>query len=153
MVVLITIIGTVSAEGDNSLSGREIVDQGKGISLSGTLSEKEDEWYLTQGGKEYALHFGNYEVLYPKGMGLKAGLKVDVQGFAVGTDVSVTTLKLAGQEFALRSADGTPLWAGRGQGRNRTIADQDDHDSYWNDRNTRRGSNGNGDRSGNRYSL
>jgi len=102
----------------DSLAGRDIVDQGLKATLSGTLVEENGEWSLRTVGKTYAVHLGNYSILYPKGIGLKDGEQASVSGFLVGEDVSAISLASNGRTYTFREEDGTPLWAGRGNRRN-----------------------------------
>ncbi len=120
LIATVSVMFFLAASVFASPTGREIADMGKSISVSGILSEEDGEWYIAQGAVTYAIHLGNYEIIYPDGLGLKAGSRADVQGFVSETDVTVLSIKVGAKEYVLRSKDGTPLWAGRGQGKNRT---------------------------------
>jgi hypothetical protein len=108
----------VSLWAAESLSGRDIADRGSKVSLSGTLVEENGEWSLKTADRIYAVHLGNYTILYPKGINLKDGDSASVSGFLVGEDLSAIKLTSKGATYAFRQEDGTPLWAGRGNNRN-----------------------------------
>ncbi len=103
-------------------SGRDIGNRGTFKTLTGTLAEKDGEWYLRASEGEYGLHLGNYEVIYPRGIDLKAGTQAEVHGFVLQKDVAPIWIKNQNRTYKFRDADGTPLWSGNGQGRNRNLS-------------------------------
>lgn len=117
LLVAFSAAATVWASG--SLSGRDIVDAGSKVTLSGILAEEDGEWSLKTEDKTYAVHLGNYGVLYPEGLGLKAGEQASVSGFLAGDELSAISLASHGAAFTFRKDDGTPLWAGKGNNRNK----------------------------------
>jgi hypothetical protein len=102
----------------DTLYGRDIVDTGTKVTLSGILFEEAGEWSLKTADKTYAVHLGNYGVIYPKGIGLRAGDQATVRGFLTGLDLSAISLASGGATYEFRAEDGTPLWSGRGNRRN-----------------------------------
>ena len=123
LIILISgIVFSVSAEAAGSLSGRQITEQGEKISTSGSLFEKEGEWYITEEGssKVYAVHIGNEDYSESIGLKLNAGDSAEVKGFSVGSDIAACTIKTGGKEYVLRDENGTPAWRGSGRGKNRS---------------------------------
>ena len=55
-VILTGLVFSLSAESHGSLSGREIVQQGEIINLSGVMSEIDNEWYIDSDNLRYAVH-------------------------------------------------------------------------------------------------
>jgi rubrerythrin len=102
----------------DTLYGRDIVDTGTKVTLSGILFKEAGEWSLKTADKTYAVHLGNYGVIYPKGIGLRAGDQATVRGFLTGLDLSAVSLASGGATYEFRAEDGTPLWSGRGNRRN-----------------------------------
>lgn len=102
-----------------SLSGRDIAERGTLKTLTGLLKEKDREWFLKTPEQEYELHLGNYEAIYPRGIELKEGTTAEVYGFVHGVSVAPVWVKNQNRTYKFRDKDGTPLWAGKGQGRNR----------------------------------
>jgi hypothetical protein len=105
----------------DALYGRDIVESGAKATLSGTLVEEAGEWSLKTADKVYAIHLGNYLVIYPKGIGLKEGDRATVRGFVTGLDVSAISVAAGGAIYEFRGEDGTPLWSGRGNRRNAAV--------------------------------
>jgi hypothetical protein len=101
------------------LAGRDFVRLGKMATVSGVLQEKDGEWYLKADRTVYAMHLGNADYLARTGIQLKASKKATVKGFVYKTDLSVCTINMDNKQFQFRQDDGTPLWAGNGNGRNR----------------------------------
>jgi rubrerythrin len=102
----------------DTLYGRDIVDSGSKVTISGTLVEEAGEWSLKTAEKTYAIHLGNYAVIYPKGLGLREGDQAAVRGFLTGQDISAIEVVSRGSTYEFRTEDGTPLWSGRGNRRN-----------------------------------
>ncbi len=116
VVAVLAILSTATALwAAESLSGRDIVERGAKVSLSGILIDEGGEWSLKVAERIYAVHLGNYQVLYPEGLALADGLRASVSGFLVGEDLSAVSLSVDGADYRFRGEDGTPLWAGRGK--------------------------------------
>jgi hypothetical protein len=120
VVISSSAISVNAAESASELSGKDYVSIGKLDSLSGTLFEKDGEWYLTVEHETYDLHFGNETYRNKIGINLKAGAVVAVTGYVYEKNVSVCTITLGGKEYRFRKDDGTPMWTGQGNGRNTT---------------------------------
>lgn len=105
--------------GADTVQGRDLVEKGKLITLKGVLTERSGEWYLQTSEGLYAVHLGNYPALYPRGLPIKSNEPAEVHGFAVSNNVAVVWVKTQRDTCKFRSPDGTPLWSGEGQGRNR----------------------------------
>lgn len=96
-------------------TGREVAETGALQSLSGTLAEQDGEWYLDAGAGRFLLHLGNESYVEETGLDLRAGASAGVRGFVDGEEVSVVSVTVAGETYALRTDDGRPLWAGGGR--------------------------------------
>jgi hypothetical protein len=118
LMVLAAAAPFISADTSNSLSGREIVELGKTVKISGILSEKENEWYINSGSTEYAVHLGNEDYGDSINLNLSEGDKAEINGFIHGSDIAVCTIRTAGKEYQLRDKAGTPGWAGKGRRKN-----------------------------------
>lgn len=113
-ILLVVISVGVFASSNSDLKGRDFVRLGQLGIVSGTLSEEGGEWYLTTADSEYALHLGNYEVIYPKGINLEEGSEAVVRGFVLDSDLSTVTLATSEDKYSFRTVAGVPLWAGQG---------------------------------------
>jgi hypothetical protein len=100
-------------------TGRDVAVTGAPRTLSGTLSSDGVEWYLDAADGHYLLHLGNSAYIAQVGLELAAGEPAVVRGLVDAGEVSVISLEYRGATYALRSEDGTPLWAGRGRGAGR----------------------------------
>ena len=120
-ILLVVVSVGVFASSNSNLKGRDFVRLGQLGILSGTLSEEDGEWYLTTTGSEYALHLGNYQVIYPKGIALNEGSRAVVRGFVLDSDISAVTLATDEKRYSFRTAEGIPLWAGKGEIQNQLI--------------------------------
>lgn len=116
---VLSIAGSSLFASSSALKGSDYVRLGNQGAVSGTLKEADGEWFLATGdAKEYALHLGNYEVMYPEGISLKEGEQASVKGFVYGQDISAITVASAGKTWEFRSNDGRPLWSGDGNRQN-----------------------------------
>lgn len=118
LMVLISAVSFISAENNDSLSGREIVETGKTVKISGILSEKENEWYIKSGSTEYAVHLGNEDYGKSINLNLSEGDSAEIEGFIHGSDIAVCSIKTEGKVYQLRDEDGIPGWAGKGRRNN-----------------------------------
>ncbi|MBI9094763.1 MAG: hypothetical protein JEY71_07765 [Sphaerochaeta sp.] len=127
MVAILLVMVTVGlfAATESDLRGSDFVRLGQLGIVSGTLSEVDGEWYLTTTDTEYALHLGNYEVIYPKGIDLKEGSEAIVRGFVLDSDISAVTVGTHDESYSFRTLEGIPLWAGQGERQNQ-IASQNE---------------------------
>lgn len=116
---MLSIAGSSLFASSSALKGSDYVRLGNQGAVSGTLKEADGEWFLATGdAKEYALHLGNYEVMYPEGISLREGEQASVKGFVYGQDISAITVASAGKTWEFRSNDGRPLWSGDGNRQN-----------------------------------
>lgn len=106
--------GVVDPASDRT--GRDVAVIGALETLSGTLAESSGEWYLETETGRYLLHLGNAAFVERVGLKPEVGARVEVRGFVDGEEVSVVTVALGGRTYALRTEDGSPLWAGGGRG-------------------------------------
>ncbi len=120
MVAILLVVASVGvfASSASDLKGSDLVRSGTLGVVTGTLSEEGGEWYLTSTDREYALHLGNVEVAYPKGINLKEGSKAVVRGFVLESDISVLTVATTEGRYSLRTAEGVPVWNGLGARQN-----------------------------------
>jgi len=96
------------------IRGREIIEKGKPVTLSGVLKEDGEEWCVVSAGKTYNTHFGKEDYRTEKGINLKEGKKVRIEGVGVGNDIAVCVLTMDGKRTRFRKKDGTPMWSGKG---------------------------------------
>jgi hypothetical protein len=120
-ILLITLVFSVVAAAlfAHDITGKDIVDRGSMIAVAGTLRYDGLEWYLDTDDGSYLLHFGNREYLESTGIELEGGVSCEIEGLAEGSDIAVISATIDGNSYAFRDDDGTPLWAGRGQGLSR----------------------------------
>ena len=117
-ILLVMVSVGVFASSNSDLNGSDFVRLGHLGIVSGTLSEEGGEWYLSTGDSEYALHLGNYQVVYPKGITLNEGSEAVVRGFVLDSDISAVTVATAEDKYSFRTAEGIPLWSGQGERQN-----------------------------------
>lgn len=117
MLLVVISVGAFAAS-DSDLDGSDFTRLGNLGIVMGTLSEEGGEWYLTTTDKEYALHLGNYEVVYPKGINLKEGSEAVVRGFVLDSDISALTVATDEGRYSFRSESGLPVWNGQGARQN-----------------------------------
>lgn len=120
MVAILLVVVSVGAfaSSGSDLKGSDFVRLGQLGIVSGTLSQDSGEWYLTDAKSQYALHLGNYEVIYPKGINLKEGSAAVARGFVLGSDISAVTVASSEGKYPLRTSEGIPLWSGQGSRKN-----------------------------------
>ena len=121
-ILLVAVSVGVFASSTSDLKGSDFVRLGQLGIVSGTLSEENGEWYLTTTDSEYALHLGNYEVIYPEGIDLEEGSEAVVRGFVLDSDISAITVATNEDSYSFRSAAGVPLWSGQGERQNQSVA-------------------------------
>ncbi len=117
-ILLVMVSVGVFASSNSDLKGSDFVRLGNLGIVTGALSEEDGEWYLSTDEGEYALHLGNYEVIYPRGIDLKEGSEAVVRGFVLNSDISAVTLATGDQRYSFRTAEGVPLWSGQGERQN-----------------------------------
>ncbi len=105
------------------LTGSDFVQLGELQSLKGELLTQYGEWFLESPDKIYELHLGNHEHREAINIDLQAGKKAEVKGFLYEDDIAVVTMTIDNQDYAFRTEEGTPLWAGSGYGRQRVDDD------------------------------
>ena len=117
MVTLLLVLGASLLFAD-SLTGRDIVEEGSFITIQGVLKSEGTEWYLATEDGTYQLHFGNRNYLSSTGIELEEGVHCTIDGIVSDKDVAVATAAMDGKTYSFRDANGTPLWAGEGNRRN-----------------------------------
>jgi hypothetical protein len=102
------------------LTGTDIAKSGTLGTISGVLKSDGSEWMLeTSAKKLYNVHFGNYTLVYPEGLGLKEGNEATITGFMLNDDIAVSQIKTDGATYTLRDeTTGRPAWAGMGNRKN-----------------------------------
>jgi hypothetical protein len=103
----------------NDMNRREIAENGTMMEFSGTLEEENGEWTIETSTGTYDLHLGPEFFRDEIKLSLKEDSTVRVKGFTVDTDISVTEIIYQGKSYTFRDADGRPMWASRGNNRNR----------------------------------
>ncbi|MGD8400992.1 MAG: hypothetical protein PVH64_08670 [Bacillota bacterium] len=118
-LLLLTVTVTIAVNAaENRLSGKDFVQLGKPGTVSGSLLEKEGEWYLKTPAGAFNLHFGNHDYRAKTGIQLKTDKIAVVKGFIYGKDIAVSAITLDQKNYQFRRDDGNPLWAGNGNNRN-----------------------------------
>ncbi|NLK46978.1 MAG: hypothetical protein GX297_10065 [Treponema sp.] len=85
------------------LTGTDIAKSGTLGTISGVLKSDGSEWMLeTSAKKLYNVHFGNYTLVYPEGLGLKEGNEATITGFMLNDDIAVSQIKTDGATYTLR---------------------------------------------------
>ena len=130
-VIFSATVSVNATESASKLSGRDYVSMGKLGALSGTLFEKDGEWFLRSINSTYELHIGNHTYRDETGINLKADKQVDITGFIYEDNVSVCVINIDNKEYRFRTDDGSPMWAGRGNGRNRENNQNDNDKPSW----------------------
>jgi len=118
ILVLCFLAAAAGVFASEALAGRDYVRLGKLGSVTGTLRQEAGEWYLRTPNLEYAIHLGNYGIVYPEGISLESGSSAEVKGFIYENHVSAVSVTSDGKTWNFRDQDGRPAWAGGGRGRN-----------------------------------
>jgi hypothetical protein len=100
--------------------GRDIVESGRIATISGRLTEQDDELYLVTSQGKIALHLGpawyKDQIQFPA----RARGEATVEGYLDQKDMSPSRVTLGGKSYTFRDKDGQPMWRGdarNGQGR------------------------------------
>jgi hypothetical protein len=117
IVTLLLVLGASLVFAD-SLTGRDIVEEGSFKTLQGVLTSQAAEWYLQTEQNTYQLHFGNRSYLSSTGIELADGAHCTIDGIVSDKDVAVAKATMDGKTYSFRDENGTPLWAGEGNRRN-----------------------------------
>ena len=131
--ILVVAVGICIAVGAfaHDLTGNEVAEKGRLMTLIGILENDGDELYLTaDGGKTYLIHIG--PEWYAEKIGFlsvaeraKTSGAATVRGFVYAEDISPVYIALDGKYFAFRHENRAPMWAGRGNRRNAIGAEND----------------------------
>ncbi|NLM00990.1 MAG: hypothetical protein GX220_06000 [Treponema sp.] len=116
----------------HDVTGSDIVDLGKFQTVSGILKSVDGEWMLeTAGKKVYDIHLGNYETVFPQGLGLQEGKEATVTGYALNDDIAVCQIKTGGSAYTLRDeTTGRPVWAEKGNRKNQKTENNEGRGKY-----------------------
>ena len=117
LITLFFVLGASLVFAD-SLTGRDMVEEGGYMTLQGILKSKRTEWYLTTESVTYQLHFGNRNYLSSTGIELADGVHCTIDGIVSDKDVAVAKATMEGRTYSFRDENGKPLWAGEGSRRN-----------------------------------
>jgi len=89
-------------------------ERGELLTLSGTLDERDGEWYLRTSEGSYQLGFGPSTFRDAAGIALVEGAQAEVRGHMIEEgEISVVTCQTGGELYAFRTEDGVPMWSGR----------------------------------------
>jgi len=89
-------------------------EKGELLTLTGVLSERDDEWYLETDEGVFQLGLGRPDYRESLGITLAPGVQALVRGhLADDQEISVVTCDIEGSRFTFRTEDGVPLWSGR----------------------------------------
>jgi len=113
IITLIMVVGATLLFADVPF-GREILDEGNAITVTGTLKYDTSEWYLKTKDGSYLLHFGNKTWLESTGIVLKDGEECSIKGISTEDDIVVSKATVDGKTYSFRDKDGIPLWAHKG---------------------------------------
>ena len=105
-----------SSEGTNEVKGSTIVAEGLPITVEGALKQDGHEWQLISNNGIHNIHLGPEHYRESQGVELAEGLQAVVTGFSIGEDIAVGSLNISGTTYIFRGEDGSPAWAGGGQG-------------------------------------
>lgn len=105
------------------LSGADFVQLGELSTVSGELVTQYGEWFLQTDSRLYEIHLGNHEHRRAIGVDLEVGREAEVKGFIYEDDIAVVSMIIDNHEYAFRTEEGRPLWAGAGYGRRRDSED------------------------------
>jgi len=114
----------------DELRGKDIIASGKLETFQGSLKYNSPEWYLETENHTYQLHFGNREYLETSGIELRNRERIKIEGVVLGDDVVVYNAIVAGKTYRFRDRNGAPLWAGRGNQKERHECEECDKDSF-----------------------
>ena len=114
---------TTKAE-EKTLSGKDFVKLGKLGTVSGSLLEQADEWYVKVQNVVYVIHMGNHDFRSKTDIPLENGKNAIVTGFIHGKDIAVCTITIDHKKYRFRDDDGAPLWAGNGLNLNQNTQGQ-----------------------------
>jgi hypothetical protein len=105
----------------NILRGRDIVNIGKFVSISGVLGQEGAEWILVSDQAKFNIHLGPVGYRDYQGFSMKVGATAKVTGKIYKNDIAVFVIETGGKAIILRDKNGNPIWAGTrfGGGSNR----------------------------------
>lgn len=99
-------------------TGRDIVESGRIATITGRLTEQDDEPYLITKEGKIALHLGpewyRDEIRFP----VKARGEATVEGYLDKKDMSPARITLDGKTYTFRDKNGQPMWRASASGRN-----------------------------------
>ena len=101
--------------GGGEIKGRDIVDSGKPITVTGKLKAKGEEWAIVCDGKSYDIHFGRKSYREEQGVKLVDGATATIKGVELKGNITCFTLTTNGKTTKFRDKDGHPMWGGRGR--------------------------------------
>jgi len=89
-------------------------ERGEVLTLSGTLDDRNGEWYLRTDNGSYLLGLGPSSYRDAAGISLVEGAAAEVRGQLTDDgEIAVLTCATGGELYAFRTEDGVPMWSGR----------------------------------------
>jgi hypothetical protein len=107
---------TESRVGRSDVQGRssQVFDTQSVEEISGVLSYHEPDWHLETSKGSVLLGLGNRAFLESTNAALEEGKNIVVKGYRDSDEFTVVSLVVDGDEVAIRTENGTPLWSGGG---------------------------------------
>lgn len=101
------------------LRGRDLTTKGEIKTFTGVVKIENSEWYLLSGNNKYLVHKGPEFYLEEIGIIINENDTISVNGYVVNNEITPIKITSNQKDYSFRDNSGRPLWAGRGQGRNR----------------------------------
>ena len=114
LVIFLTLISISLVWASDEYKGHDIVDKGSIKEISGTLKLESDEWYLESGNNTYQIHQGPSFYRNEIKLDWQSGQYANIKGFIYENHITPVQVLVNGKTFVFRSAEGRPMWAGRG---------------------------------------
>ncbi len=103
------------------LRGRDLTLKGEIKTLTGVVKIENSEWYLLSGNNKYLVHKGPEFYLEEIGLNINENDRIAVNGYVFENEITPVKITVNQKDYSFRDNSGRPLWAGRGQGRNRNF--------------------------------
>lgn len=116
VVLLLAAAVTIFAD---DLKGRDLVTKGTLKEMEGNFVMEDNEWYLLTGSERFLIHQGPDFYTDEIGINLKDNDQIKVYGYLYSDEITPVKITANNKDYLFRDNTGRPLWAGRGQGRNR----------------------------------
>ncbi|TVQ36490.1 MAG: hypothetical protein EA384_14185 [Spirochaetaceae bacterium] len=123
LAAMIAAVVTAGLFGDDTrILGRDVAREGRLTGLSGSLEQRDNEWFVEAADGSYQLMMGRYG--YQQPLPLEQGAAVEVRGFTVPDYVAPISVATGGDSADFWHEARYPLWAGSGERRNAVDAER-----------------------------